>query len=427
MKKNKVGVVILSSLILIVAISLLMINKSSYAAGEIVNSCPETVTVTESEETISLISGITLPKEIEVTVDGVAQKHTVITTTPDIQLSGTLYSKIFAERMDIPTFSKNEEENRYYQQLFIWWQDNELTEEEKELIRNDSNGKILTEKIDEYIEYKNWSLENPEEALYLDSIDTNDITYHVTNDYIETSLIVPDCTKEYSFAFTDYEVKTSSPIIVVNENGEEQTEFLREEGFRLRIPISEIKNNEINFQAEIIGKEIVDVWGIYAPVTRFVTNFISINCGDKQLLEEFTPQNINYNVGVGTLHVKVIDAETKENLEKAEVAIYDEGGNEIYRYETTEEELTITLPTGNYTIKQIITPPNYEARVVEQRVQVIKDQETEAVLENIPLIEVPDTLKRTGKITMTGIILLLLGSAIIAWITMKNQNKLTKE
>ena len=355
------------------------------------------------------------------------QEHTVITSFPGIQLSDILYSKVFVERAEIPTFSKNEEENRYYQQLFIWWKNNELTEEEKELIRNDSNGKILTEKIDEYIEYKNWSLENPEEALYLDSIDTNDITYHVTNDYIETSLIVPDCTKEYSFAFTDYEVKTSSPIIVVNENGEEQTEFLREEGFRLRIPISEIKNNEINFQAEIIGKEIVDVWGIYAPVTRFVTNFISINCGDKQLLKEFTPQNINYNVGVGTLHVKVIDAETKENLEKAEVAIYDEGGNEIYRYETTEEELTITLPTGNYTIKQIITPPNYEARVVEQRVQVIKDQETEAVLENIPLIEVPDTLKRTGKITMTGIILLLLGSAIIAWITMKNQNKLTKE
>ena len=406
-----------------------MINKSSYAADEIVaNSCPETVTVTKSEETISLIPGITLPKEIEVTVDGKVQEHTVITSFPGIQLSDILYSKVFVERTEIPTFSKNEEENRYYQQLFIWWKNNELTEEEKELIRNDSNGKILIEKMVEYIEYVNWSLENPEEALYLDSIDTNDITYHVTNDYIETSLIVPDCTKEYSFAFTDYEVKTSSPIIVVNENGEEQTEFLREEGFRLRIPISEIKNNEINFQAEIIGKEIVDIWGVYTPVTRgVVTNFIYINCGDKQLLEEFTPQNINYNVGVGTLHVKVIDAETKENLEKAEVAIYDEGGNEIYRYETTEEELTITLPTGNYTIKQIITPPNYEARVVEQRVQVIKDQETEAVLENIPLIEVPDTLKRTEKITMTGIILLLLGSAIIAWITMKNQNKLTKE
>ncbi len=356
------------------------------------------------------------------------QEHTVITSFPGIQLSDILYSKVFVERTEIPTFSKNEEENRYYQQLFIWWKNNELTEEEKELIRNDSNGKILIEKMVEYIEYVNWSLENPEEALYLDLIDTNNITYHVTNDYIETSLIIPDCTKEYSFAFTDYEVKTSSPIIVVNENGEEQTEFLREEGFRLRIPISEIRNNELNFQAEIIGKATIDIWGVYELVTRgTINNPIYINCGDKQLLGGFTPQNINYNVGVGTLHIKVIDAETKENLEKAEVAIYDEGGNEIYRYETTEEELTITLPTGNYTIKQIITPPNYEARVVEQRVQVIKDQETEAVLENISLIEVPDTLKRTEKITMTGIILLLLGSAIIAWITMKNQNKLTKE
>ena len=356
------------------------------------------------------------------------QEHTVITSFPGIQLSDILYSKVFVERTEIPTFSKNEEENRYYQQLFIWWKNNELTEEEKELIRNDSNGKILIEKMVEYIEYVNWSLENPEEALYLDLIDTNNITYHVTNDYIETSLIIPDCTKEYSFAFTDYEVKTSSPIIVVNENGEEQTEFLREEGFRLRIPISEIKNNEINFQAEIIGKEIVDVWGVYTPVTRgsIVTNFIYINCGDKQLLKEFTPQNINYNVGVGTLHVKVIDAETKENLEKAEVAIYDEGGNEIYRYETTEEELTITLPTGNYTVKQIITPPNYAARVTEQKIEVVKDQETEAVLENIPLIEVPDTNKNVNNIFIVGIIITLIGLAIITIILTKKKEAKAK-
>ena len=427
MKKNKVGVIILSSLILIVAISLLMINKSSYAAGEIVNSCPETVTVTESEETISLISGITLPKEIEASVDGKVQEHTVITSFPGIQLFDILYSKVYAERMNIPTFSKNEEENRYYQQLFIWWQNNELTEEEIELISNDSNGKILIEKIDEYIEYENWSLENPEEAVYLDPIDTNDITYHVTNDYIETSLIVPDCTKEYSFAFTDYEVKTSSPIIVVNENGEEQTEFLREEGFRLRIPISEIRNNELNFQAEIIGKATIDIWGVYELVTRgTINNPIYINCGDKQLLGGFTPQNINYNVGVGTLHIKVIDAETKENLEKAEVAIYDEGGNEIYRYETTEEELTITLPTGNYTVKQIITPPNYAARVTEQKIEVVKDQETEAVLENIPLIEVPDTNKNVNNIFIVGILITLIGLAIITIIITKKKEAKAK-
>ena len=58
------------------------------------------------------------------------QEHTVITSFPGIQLSDILYSKVFVERTEIPTFSKNEEENRYYQQLFIWWKNNELTEEE---------------------------------------------------------------------------------------------------------------------------------------------------------------------------------------------------------------------------------------------------------------------------------------------------------
>ena len=48
-----------------------------------------------------------------------------------------------------------------------------------------------------------------------------------------------------------------------DENGKEKTTFDSLEGFRLRIPVSEIKENKINFKAEIIGKMKLDQWGVY--------------------------------------------------------------------------------------------------------------------------------------------------------------------
>ena len=132
---------------------------------------------------------------------------------------------------------------------------------------------------------------------------------------------------------------------------------------------------------------------------------------------------IEFNQPVGNLNIKVIDAETKENLAKAKIEIYDKSGNIIYRYETTNSELNITLPVGEYTVKQIVTPPNYQARVVEQKVTITENGETDAVLENIQLVEVPDTLKKTTTITILGIIVTLLGLAVIITIITKRKKK----
>ena len=59
------------------------------------------------------------------------------------------------------------------------------------------------------------------------------------------------------------------------------------------------------------------------------------------------------------------------NLSKAEVTIYDSLGNEVYRYETTEDILHITLPIGNYVVRQTVTPPNYEATVIDTTIFVV--------------------------------------------------------
>ena len=122
--------------------------------------------------------------------------------------------------------------------------------------------------------------------------------------------------------------------------------------------------------------------------------------------------------------LQVIDAESKEGLKDAEVVISDQMGNIVYRYKTTGNELNITLPVGEYTVKQIVTPPNYEARVVEQKISITQNRETDAILENIQLIEVPDTSKTATTISVIGGLIILVGGImIIMSIMRKTKNR----
>ena len=431
--KKKYGITILSVLIIIIS-TILLINKQSYSIISGTNYCPEEVIVTKSEDNLELIEGIPLPKSLEVkTPSGDILDNTALIIPRSDDAYGKLGKKGYEGLTEIPTFNNNKEENRYYQQLFLWWmkdasnqEDRYLTKKEKEQIKNSSNGKVVAEKIEEFEKFLAWNDSLTEEPkLTLEEINIKDITYYATNDYIETNLITPDCSKDYTYLFTDYEVKTTSPVIVVDEKGKEKTSFQKGEGFKLRIPISEIKNNEINFQAEIIGKSTFDIWSQYytsGVVNRGVaSNIYLINCGKSKSEDTFESININYSIEVGTLNIKVIDAESKKELKDAEVVIYDKSGNIVYRYKTTGSTLNITLPVGEYTVKQIITPPNYQARVIEQKVTITENGKTNAVLENIQLVEVPDTLATATTITILGVIVTLLGTAIIITMVTKKR------
>ncbi len=424
--KKKYNIIIVSFLVVIIA-TILFINKPSYATiSPTTNYCPEEVIVTRSEDNLELIEGIPLPKSLEVkTPSGDILDNTALILPRNDDVYGRLGKKGYEGLTEIPTFNNNKEENRYYQQLFLWWmkdidslRDIYLTKKEKEQIKNSSNGKVVAEKIEEFENFLAWNDSLTEEPkLTLEEINTKDITYYATNDYIETNLITPNCSKDYTFIFTDYEVKTTSPVIVVDEKGKEKTSFQKGEGFKLRIPISEIKNNEINFQAEIIGKSTFDIWSQYYTsevVNRgTASNIYLINCGKSKSEDAFESININYSIEVGTLNIKVIDAESKKELKDAEVVIYGQAGNIVYRYKTTGSTLNITLPVGEYTVKQIITPPNYQARVVEQKVTITENGETDAVLENVQLIEVPDTNKTAGILPIIGLIILIGGMLTI--------------
>ena len=97
--------------------------------------------------------------------------------------------------------------------------------------------------------------------------------------------------------FRNYRVKVENPITVVDENGKEKTYFKSTEGVKLRIPISEVKEGKINFEAQIIDEFKASQWVEYftklesenQSQTRGIipTEEIIINCGEINLGQLF--------------------------------------------------------------------------------------------------------------------------------------------
>lgn len=425
--KKKQSLILLSVLIMIASITLL-INKPSYAVIiPSTNYCPETITLVEKGN-LELIPGLSMPYWKTKSTSGEELDNLVLTYNKDTENIVSSYQKENESIFPIPILSNNSKENQYYSQIFTWWlidilnQANNITDEIKEQIINSEMGQLVIKKVEEFQKYMDWEESaTGNEELTLDEIDTDSITYYATNDFIETSVIIPDCTKDYSYRFTDYQVEVASPITVVDINGNETREFIRGEGFRLRIPISEIKDGNANFKAKIIGNSTFSIFGAYEKSADTSSQSIGLNtpellmdCGQKQKAVMFRELDINYTEQVGNLNIKVIDVATRENISNAEIEVYDTEGNIVYRVNTTNSEINVTLPVGDYIVKQIVTPENYQPVIVQKRVSVTEDETSVAVLENMKLIEVPDLNQKAKGISMIlGGLALVIGGILI--------------
>lgn len=319
--------------------------------------------------------------------------------------------------------------NETYQWKYI----NNLSAGDKELLKNSEIGNKMIKYLDTWEKYINWYVDE-NKKVELDPVMPTDISYHLTNEYIETNLITPKSTgKVYSNKFDSYKIQVSEPMVVVDKSGETKTVYKAGESFRVRIPISKIKDKPINYAINIEGTFNFNTLTLYSFLPhryeipseermilydKLNMSAVYRNCASTEKIN--TNLSLNFTKQIGNLNIKVIDVSTGDNLAKAEVAIYDDKNNIVYRYETTEKELNIKLPVGEYTVKQTITPPNYEAKTIEMRVSITENNTSEALLENIPLISVADTSKTSGYIPIIGFIILTIGILIIG-ILIKNK------
>lgn len=475
--KKKIPVIIVSVFILVIAVTLLIskprysspIGNPDCPTTLKIEESKETLSLikTDYEE-------ITLPKEIYTykkdgsLYDNVGlllnRNTTKYDELKDVEKYDNLTDYI---SMLIPDVSEDAFENRYYRQIILWWYmdllqgmdsnhnyingteypiednssdkydrqgnyqfDNSLSALEKKAILESDNGKVVIDAIEKMIKYFEWieteegqNTTNPK--LYLNEIDTSKIKLHVTDDYIETNLIYPESVEDYAIGFTNYKVKVSSPYIVVDKNGQERTEFKSVEGFKVRIPIDKVNPEKIRFDFTIQGitrdqQTFVYLSSMLLPKPQMgydtdpLPPGVITNCiGDYEDLEIFQPLDTSYEVNSGRVNIKVINAETRENLSGAEIAIYNANGEEVYRQTTTASEINLILPVGEYTIKQTSTPPNFEAKTIQQRIEVQTGNPINAVLENIPLIDVPNTSMSSKYLPVLGFGVLILGIIIL--------------
>ena len=317
----------------------------------------------------------------------------------------------------------DDEDNYAYR--YAWKYLNALSAGDKELLKNSKYGDKMLSYLDTWEDYVAWYLDG--QNVELDSLTQNDISYYVTNDYVETKLITPKSTgKVYSDKFVSYTVEVSSPMTVLDSNGNEKKEFKAGEGFKVRIPISEIKDKTINYSIKVKGnfdfKELL-IYGLPTQVRYEMpsdsqvylyqllsTSAVTRNCSTTKTLKDDI--ELNFTQKVGDLNIKVIDTSTGNNLSKATAQIEDEKGNIVYRYETTEKDFNVTLPTGNYLVKQTVTPPNYEAITIQMRVSVEENGESSVVLEKAPLVNVPDTNMNSYLFIVIGGLIAVAGGII---------------
>ena len=311
---------------------------------------------------------------------------------------------------------------------YYWKYVNNLSVGDKKLLKESDVGNKMLAYLDTWEEYVNWYTEENQQ-VELDSITQEDISYQVTNNYIETNLITPKVTgKVYANKFKSYQVDVSSPMIVVDEQGEEKTTFNAGESFRIRIPISEIKDKTLTYSINIKGIFSFDSLVLYeypahqryeTPSSERINlyNYLSNstvirNCVSTNTLD--TTLSLNYTEQVGNLNIKVIDVATRENISNAEIEVYDTEGNIVFRVNTTNSEINVTLPVGDYIVKQIVTPENYQPVIVQKRVSVTENETSVAVLENMKLIEVPDLNQKAKGISMIlGGLALVIGGILI--------------
>ena len=313
-----------------------------------------------------------------------------------------------------------------------WIFENSLSAGDKQMIKESEVGDTLTKALKDYFTFVEWIRSEPTEAA-LNSISSDEIYYYTDNKYLETNLIYPSAEgKPYKYLFEKYKVKVNSPAVIVDSNGKVKDVFNSDEGFKVRIPIESIKDKSFKFDIDIVGELKLYDMSIYDgmlegriqysapnPFWYLYNNYISEDCYSSE--EQYTDLSFGIEDSVGNLNIKVIDTSNGSYLEDAEVVVEDENGNVSYRKTTSDKELNITLPVGNYLVKQTITPPNYEAITIQKRVSVSEDEESEVVLENALVVSVPDTLGSAVIYTVIGGLIIVAGGIVLVEVFRKKK------
>ena len=294
---------------------------------------------------------------------------------------------------------------------------NNLSVNDKALIRASEYWPTIRNMLNEAL---NYIVESGSNDI---SINGDNITYQASENSLLTSAISVNSSKS---SFSSYKVTVSdSRIKVLNSNMVETTEFTSQESFRLSIPTDLIEDNKLSVQVTVTGTFKQKNAYVYNPkdnlnLQRTVLGIVTEDTASAEL-------PLEYEVEVGQARIRKIDAETGENLAGATLVINDSLGNQVATFETTGEDMLLTLPIGEYTVTETKAPEGYTVENNSKSFTVGKDTLVEVVLENVKPIDVPNTASDQAYIYGIGISIVIVGIILIVVATRSKNAKRSKK
>lgn len=323
---KKIGIISCCLVAILLVVSIFINPKESYAAG-FLQQLPDSFTSGMSTSGRTLISDIYLPNEFYGQTSsgerlsfiycmdrrlGMIGNHNYVkgsSVKDQTTLTGSSDNRtsdypglIYILQNDEPTSDSSI--NYYLTQLAVWWYIdrangfsdtqnyttydlssattseenkfddggnyqfyNNLSAADKQAIRADSTyGQIVVNLVEGAVANENAYLVNNGNQDVI--VDTNSVTYTMTNDYVETSLIRPISSNS---SFESYTVQINSSvgnveIVDENDNPIASNSISANQGFKLRVPIEDVQNENFKVNITIVGyfADLYDAF-IYNP------------------------------------------------------------------------------------------------------------------------------------------------------------------
>ncbi|MBQ6477561.1 MAG: Cys-Gln thioester bond-forming surface protein [Bacilli bacterium] len=157
-------------------------------------------------------------------------------------------------------------------------------------------------------------------------------------------------------ATDNYKVTVSGPAgtKVVDLNGNVKNTFKPKEGFRVKVPLSEAKKENVKVTAKTTAT--------YYQAYRYYPTDKSMQKVARLVKESNSKaSNLGLTISKSVLRVNKLDEDTKQNIAGATIALKDASGKTITTWVSTSDTHIIqNLQNGTYTIEEVNAPDGYK-------------------------------------------------------------------
>lgn len=144
--------------------------------------------------------------------------------------------------------------------------------------------------------------------------------------------------------------------IIVDTNGNSKTSFSKKEEFIIKVPVSSVTSNKIEFNVNVNAKGVINKAYQYNPSNPIYQN-VAVLYPENKNVKATTKLNLEL---VTEVQISKIDATTNKELPGAHLVVKDANGKVKKEWTSTEEVYVIKgLKPGKYTLTETIAPEGY--------------------------------------------------------------------